>query len=219
MKRLKQIIIVTSLALFSACGPSITFEEAQPANTKALSKFPKNVQGNFISEDQASIVTISDDIVLRAYDYTVKTAKDSLPFMLHLRHDTLFSNEGEGSVFATNVKIAGDSIITDVRYTDTLFMITDSSVLKKFKGHYFLNERFRADGNAYSWSVRKLSVEKGVLTITEIGSQKDLDDLRAITEITDTTATKFAPTRKQFKQFLETKDDGDGEKFTRIHNQ
>lgn len=219
MKRFKQIIIVTSLALCSACGPSVTFEEAQPSNTKALFKFPRNVQGDFISEDQASIVTISDDLVLRAYDYSVKTFKDSIPFEFHLRHDTLFSNDKEDSVFATDVKITGDTIITNVRYTDTLFMITDSSVLKKFKGYYFLNERFKTDSNVYTWSVRKLSVEKGVLTISEIGSQKDLDDLRAITETTDTTATKFAPTRKQFKQFLETKDDEEGEKFTRLRNQ
>ena len=174
------------------------------------------MQGEFIADDQASVVTISDDLILRKYDYIVKTTKDSIPFPFHLRNDTLFSNENGDSVFATNVKVTGDTIITNVRYIDTLFMLSDSSVLKKFKGYYFLNERFNRD-NTCTWSVRKLLVEKGVLTITEIGTPKDLDDLRTITETADSTQTNFAPSRKQFKQFLKTEGE-DGEKFTRLRN-
>ncbi len=217
MDKCKRITVLALLILLAACGPSVTFDAAQPSGSPALAKFPNNVQGDYISNDKASIITISDHLVLRAYDYTVKTLKDSIPFVFHLRNDTLFSNEGEDSVFATNVKINGDTMLTDVNYTDTLFMITDSSVLKKFKGHFFLNERYRSDDNRYTWGVRKLSVVKGILTLAEIGSQKDLNDMREITETTDTAVTNFAPTRKQFKQFLKTEDE-EGENFTLLRH-
>ena len=216
MNGLKQMLLSTSLALLAACGPSITFDEAQPSNTKALSKFPDKARGDYISDDQASVVTISDDFVLRTYDYTVKTLKDSIPFAFHLRKDTLFSNEGEDSVFATNVKVNGDTMLTEVHYTDTLFMLTDSSVLKKFRGYYFLNERFKTE-NGYTWGVRKLSVVKGILTITEISSPKDLANLREITDTSGTTVSNFAPTRKQFREFLKAEDE-EGEKFTLLRH-
>ncbi len=215
----KHILFLVSAILLLSCGryePPVTFDEAQPANTNAISAFPGSVCGEYAAVDGASILTVSGNIVTRTHDYEVKTVKDSIVPPLYLKSDTIFISGYPDSVFAANVKIYGDSLVINVHYMDTLFMLTDSSALKKFKGYYFLNERYAIDNSKYTWGVRKLSVIKGVLTLTQIGSQKDLNDLREITETDDTTVSSFAPTRRQFKQFLRYQDDEMTEQFTRI---
>ena len=87
-------------------------------------------------------------------------------------------------------------------------------MLRKFKGYYFLNTRQDKE----SWSVRKLDLSKGQLTISSISKKLDLDNLKALTESPQdtTTQTTFKATKKQFKEFIKNDGFSDSETFTRL---
>ncbi len=216
MKKLQLVTAFIILFLSWGCGPAITFNEPQPANVAALSSFPDKLKGDYLSEDGESTVSISDKIMLRTYDYQVADHKDSIQGSWHVGHDTLYSGKGSDSVLATNVSIKGDSIISRVHYVDTLFLISENGVMKKFKGYYFLNDLVKNDSNKNAWAVKQIALARGTLTISAIGNPKDLDNLREITETTDTATYNFSPSPKQFRQFIRRRGEVPGTRFHHI---
>jgi hypothetical protein len=210
MRQIVSFVIFISIVLFYSCEPAATFDEPQPADIKSLTAFPKRIQGKFLADDQASILTITDKLITRYYDFHFKEHKDSLNSSYKLIGDTLVNVTDSTK---EKVILRGDSIIQHYNATDTLFSISKDNILKKFKGYYFLNNLY----NENTWGVSKLSLEKGVLSIASISNKEDIQKLKEITETSgDTTSTSFSPTRRQFKSFLRQEGFGKKETFTRM---
>ena len=200
MKKFVAVTIVIFVLLLDSCEPAATFDKPQPDNAKPLTSFSERLQGKYLSADQASIVTITDKLLTRHYDFDVKEHKDSMGASYKLVGDTLIDVAGGTK---EKVIVEGDTIIQHANWTDTLFNISADNVLKKFKGYYFLNNRYKDS----SWEVKKLSLKKGVLTVGSVSDNDDIQKLKEITETTaDTTSTNFTLSRKQFKRFV--KQDG-----------
>ena len=110
--------------------------------------------------------------------------------------------------------IKGDTIIRHADWTDTMFSTSADNVLKKFKGYYFLNNRFRDT----AWEVKKLSLQSGTLTVGSISDKNDIQKLREITETTaDTTSKHFTLKRKEFKRFVKQEGFSEHETFRKIN--
>jgi hypothetical protein len=196
-KVIQATILLTSIF---GCGPSVTFNQPQPVATKSLSHFPEKIRGDYFSSNQPLVITVRDTMILKTFDYHFKVHKDSLDTTVYLKGDTLIEKESGEKM---KVNLLGDTITLHVHEVDTMFVISDGSVLRKYKGYYFLNAR--QDKNA--WSVQKLSLTKGLLTIGNISSEADIDNLKELTETKeDTTTYNFRLTKKQFKNFI--KDNG-----------
>jgi hypothetical protein len=210
---MKKFVIASLLVftfLLNGCDPAATFDKPQPDNVKTLASFPKRIQGKYISVDQSSTVTITDNLVTRHYNFEGKEHKDSIGTSYKLVGETLV-DQTDGTKEAVIIK--GDSIIRRVNWTDTLFSITDKNVLKKFKGYYFLN---LLHGDK-AWEVKKLSLQKSILSVGNISEKDDIQKLKEITETTtDTTTTHFALSKRQFKKFVSQDGFGQEETFTRI---
>lgn len=211
MKRfiIGSIIIIASSLI--SCEPPATFDQPQPADTKILSAFPDKISGDYLSANQASTLSITDNMISRTYDFDYKVSKDSLPHSYKLEGDTLIDTAN-----ATKEKILwkGDTIIQHVHWIDTLFRLSPDNVLKQFKGYLFLNTRY---GEKKQWTIQKLSLKNGALTVGNISDKEDISRLKAITETaSDTTSTHFKLTRKQFKMFVKEHGFADEETFTRI---
>jgi hypothetical protein len=201
--------IMTAFLLYS-CEPAATFDKPQPDNVKSLASFPEGIQGKYLSADQASIVTISDKLITRHYDFDFKKHKDSIGSSYKLVGDTLIE-QTDGT--KEKVVVKGDTIIQHVNSTDTLFNISANNVLKKFKGYYFLNNRYSDD----AWEVKKLWLKKGGLTVGSISDKDDIQKLKDLTEATaDTTSTQFTLTRRQFKKFVKQEGFSEQETFNRM---
>lgn len=201
------IIIVT---LISSCEPPATFEQPQPADTKSLSAIPGRLRGDYLSADQASTLTISDHLIYRTYDFDYKVHKDSLPLSNKLIADTLIDTISGAK---EKVLVKGDTVLQHVHETDTLFSLSSDNVLRHFKGYYFLNKRYSEN----QWTVQKLSLKNGALTVGNISDKDDIDRLKAITEtVSDTTSKHFNLTRKQFKAFVQKNGFSDEETFTKM---
>ena len=111
------------------------------------------------------------------------------------------------------ISIKGDTIIQHLSGIDTFFHFSVKNVVKKFKGYYFLNTKF----DDSTWEVKKLSLEKGELSIGKIPKQADIDKLRAITEsASDSTSTRFRPSQKEFREFIKKGGFSSEEKYRKI---
>lgn len=198
------------LQLIMQCSPPVTFDQPQPTNQKELSTFPKRIQGNYLSQDRLSILTISDLSAIRTYDFGIKARKDNLKNSYELTGDTLIE-------IATGKKqmaiIAGDTIFANNYGTDTLFYISETDVLKRFKGYYFLNTLY--DKN--EWTLQRLSLSNGILTLSEISDSVHINQLKEITETPeDTICSNFKLNQAQFKKFINNNGFDQSEQFTRL---
>jgi hypothetical protein len=193
-----------------ACEPPVTFNEPQPTDIDNLSKFPKRLQGQYMSLADNSTLSISDKLIQRIYDYDYKIHPNQLDSTTQLSGDTIIdltTNE------KTVIKRDGDSLINHAHYIDTLFQMDYDNVVRKFKGYYFLNTRY----DKTSWEVKKIQLEKGQLVISGISTKEDIENLKEITETaTDTIPPyKFTATKKQFKKFIKNDGFSDSETFVR----
>jgi hypothetical protein len=210
MKRLKQIFTFIILTSLFACEPPVTFNEPQPTDIDNLSKFPKRLQGQYISLVDNSTLSISDKLIQRIYDFDYKIYPNQLDSIAQLSGDTIIdlrTNE------KTVIKRDGDTLINHVHYIDTLFQMNYDNVVRKFKGYYFLNTRY----DKTSWEVKKIQLEKGQLVISGISTKEDIENLKEITETTTDTIPpyKFTATKKQFKEFIKNDGFSDSESFFR----
>jgi hypothetical protein len=199
--------ILTCL-FFGACQPAVTFNESQPDNVDMLEMFPKKLQANYVNSKDNSVLTIQDKLIFRTYSDVVKENLKDIDSTYHIEEGNIISRNGSENF---PVQIVGDSIEIKVHYVDTIFKISQMNVLKKFKGYYFLNEFNK------SWSVTKLSLKNGRLSLGKISDKEDIDKLREVTETSsDTTSIVFNPTQKQFKQFIKKEGFGSEEVFLRL---
>jgi hypothetical protein len=210
MKKLLFASNIILIILLNSCEPAATFDKSQPDNQKPLTSFPKRIQGNYLSEDESTKITISDRLLISHIEYDYKEHKDSVIRYYKLIGDTLIEKT---SGTKEMVVLNGDTIIRHSNQTDTLFNISTDNVLNKFKGYYFLNKRLGDN----AWEVKKISLKNGVLTFGIISGSEDIKKLKEITESTaDTISTHFDLTRKQFKKFIKQDGFSDEEKFYRI---
>lgn len=210
MKKFPAAVLIISTLWLSSCEPVATFNKPQPDGVDALTAFPQHLQGRYQSSDGVSILSIADQVVLRSYDYDIRTPKDSMHLSDRALRDTLI-DRGDG--VKEKLIVQGDTVIRHVRGQDTLFHIAEDNVLKKFKGYYFLNTR-QTDT---SWEVKKLWLSKGTLRVGAIASVEEIKQLRELAENTaDTASTNFSLSRRQFRKFIRHDGFSEEETFSQL---
>lgn len=202
--------VVMVVFILVSCEPAAVFDKPQPDNTNPLHKFPEILHGKYLDQDQASILTITENLILREYDFDFIEHKENFgPSYKFIGDSILHLSDGTKE----QIIIKGDSVIQHANWTDTVFKFSANNVLKKFKGYYFLNHRF----SDQAWEVSKLSLHKGTLSVGNISGKDDIQKLREITETTsDTSSTHFSLSRRQFRKFIKQGGFGEKETFTRI---
>ena len=207
---LKFLFTAFILTSFFSCEPPVVFTEPQPTDIKNLADFPRRIHGKYLNQEENSIVTIREKLITKTYDYDYKFHLNQLDSNLSLLVNT-FNNSKTNK--KNNLIRDGDSLIAHVSYIDTLFQIDSDNVVRKYKGYYFLNTRF-GDSN---WEVKKIHLTKNQLIIAKISSKQDIELLKEITTPNDTFPPyKFAPTRKQFKEFIKKRGFKDQEVLLKV---
>ena len=210
MKRLKLLSTFIILTSLFACEPPVTFDEPQPTETDNLSKFPKRIQGQYLSLVDNSTLSIGDKLIQRIYDYDYKVHPNQLDSTSRISGDTIIDlNTNERTLIMRD----GDSLITHIHYVDTLFQLNYDNVVRKFKGYYFLNTRYDKE----SWVVKKIQLTRGRLVFSSISTKLDLENLKEITETPQDTVPpyKFTATKRQFRKFVKNDGFSDSETFIR----
>jgi hypothetical protein len=202
MKLLRFITSVIVLTCFIACEPTVTFNEPQPADTDNLTKFPKRLQGQYVSLEDNSTLFVLENVIIRTYDYESILHPNQLGNInATLSGDTVIDNPTNEKTAVTYI---GDSIKLPIHCVDTMFQLDYDNVVRKFKGYYFLNTRY----DKANWEVKKVKLTKGQLVISSISNKLEIEKLIEITDSpNDTVPTyNFKATKKQFKVFI--KNDG-----------
>ncbi len=211
MKELRLILSIVVLIGFIACEPSVQFSEPQPIDTKDLAELPNRLHGQFLSLSDSSTLNINNKLIQRIYDFDYVIHSNQLDSLTKLSGDTLFDTETNERAL---VKRVGDSLAIHIHHIDTLFYLNNDNVVRKFKGYYFLNVR---NGEA-CYTVKKLQLSKGNLTISKISAKQEIDNLNEITESPQDTITpyNYTVTKKQFKEFIRNEGFSKSERFVRI---
>ena len=209
MKRIAQILV---LALFTSCsGDSkyVRFETTQPDGVKESKSFNRKVKGEYVNcSDSGDILIISNNLILNARTFKLKSHRkdlklDSVNTIDRNVNDELtklYKSEGY------DIDIIGDTISTSRLDIDTVFHISESEVLKKFKGSYFLN--FKEDESF--WNVGRLSLNKDTLRFGLVAPSDTLLRFDFVVkkvefdESDSTTTTEYTinPSKKEFKQLI-----------------
>jgi len=215
MKHLNTLFVLSALILIASCGQSpVAFTEPQPADTKDLKQFSKRLQGQYVSADDSSLLIVEATLIQRVYDFHYKLHSNQIDTNFVFIDDTIINQQ-------TSEKIPfvkdGDSLIIHQYGVDTIFKLSDKNVLRKSKGYCFLN--YRIDES--QWTVRKMELKKGELTISRISRKHELDNLVEIAENPEDTIPPavFSINKKQFKHFVKKGGFTDKEVFIRSgHN-
>jgi hypothetical protein len=210
MKNLNFLSPIIILSLLLGCQPPVTFDQPQPAETDALNSFPKHIRGNYQSLRDNSRINISSNSIIRTYDFNQRSAINELDSNYKIEGDTLIEiASGE----KTKIKFDADTIIIPVHLSDTVFLLSEENVLKKFKGYYFLSFLYQKQG----WEVKKLELNNGKLSLSHISTKGEIDTLKQLTESAyDSLPYRFKPTRKQFKKFVKAEGFSNSETFVRL---
>ena len=198
------IIFTTLISCKQADAPIAGFNEPQPVDIRSLSKIPNRLYGNYLNPKDSSLLVINENVIKRISYFSGKIHINELDSINVLSGDAIIDLTSKEK---TPVKRIGDSLAFHKDYTDTIFQLSKTNVLKKFKGYYFLNKLF--DEN--NWEVKKVKLSKGKLTISAINSIEEVQNLEKITESSHDTISpvfKFKPTKRQFKKFV--KEEGFG---------
>lgn len=211
---MKKIIVLSiiCLALISCNDLSemVSFKEPQPANKKSLSAFPGKLKGKYISQDQASVLSIYDNYIIEITDYEFGTKRSDLDSSYSISGDTLIDNY---SGYKEKITSKGDSIFAHVHDEDTISNLTTGDILKKFKGHYFLNKGNNKDG----WHVTQLTLIKGNLITAYISDSTAFSKLIELAEKPlDTVTKQFVIDKRKFKALVKSGGFSDHDTFTKV---
>lgn len=194
-----------------SCQPPVTFSEPQPSGKPDLEMFPARLCGEYLSSDSSYYLSIDDKMIERHGTFTDTIIKSGLDSMHFLQGDTLFNKHtGEKA----RITLSGDSIFRRVHLRDTVFMLSDANLLRKWKGYFFINMR-REDAG---WEVKKISLQRGVLDLSSVGRAEDIGMLNELSENPSDTIPPggYKISRKEFRQFIKGGGFGESERFIRL---
>lgn len=185
--------------MVSCDGPAVTFELPQPLGVKDEKYFPKKLIGKYRSKLDSTIITISDSVITRGFNIQYVMCKKELDTMKHcfLLKDTLFNKITNEKICIINIH---DTLYAPFRLQDTLFRTSDKGILRKDKGYYFLNMKYRS-----GWDVQKLELLKGKLRLSSISELSEIEDLKQLTEGTKDSLLQFNPNKDEFRKFVKSK--------------
>ena len=180
---------------------TVKFTEPQPKDGEALKEFPKYLQGTYTDSTPKYTIIINDKFIESSLDMRYRTIIDSFKGRCIIKDDSLIIKDStlnnKGKLRGLKIERKGDSIMFGDIIKYPVYTLSDSVVLKKYKGYYILNKRNKKTG----WSVNTLSILNGVLTLNNIKDSTALANLNEIIENkNDTLPANFNATLgKKFK--------------------
>ncbi len=215
MKKLIPILLVVFLTL-TTCGPDVKFVEPQPQGASNLLRIPKEYFGRFKGLTDSTYITVDSFFIRKEWRTTELIQRDSLEKELKqpIKCDTtivvkdrqLLDNTLESLLL--DIKFNGDSANVRVKGFETLFAVSDSQLVREYKGYCFLNFRTK-DG---CWLVKTIKVSSNFLDFSDLIDTNEIENIRSITKVISVkdTANKIIefhinPTMNELRRILRKK--------------
>lgn len=219
---MKKYLLVLCLILLFSCRKTeevpfesyFRFSSPQPINDSELSKIPNKFLGVFMNADSTYLNINSNCILSENYSrFRVnKKMLDSLKTEFYIQDKKFILKENK-KVYDS--KIVGDSIELSSKNIDTLFVFSKSQKAKRINGHLVISQK-----ESFYWTSKILTLDKNILKIREIYSEKDRTRLDSITTIkskeVDSATFLVEPTRPEFSKILNLKNFGYERQFKKM---
>jgi len=205
---MKYSVICVLLFLVGSCEDSVTFEQPQPLSQPDLNSIPSKLQGSYFSEDDSTYLTITDAVMIEWVDMEFETPVDSLDDLdidstqIVSQSDDLTVVEDED--YKLEINIREESAHVSLAYRDTIFQLSDQHVLRRYKGHYFLNYKQESD-----WKVRLLRLKRRQLSFSKVRKPEDISELQQITDIQEIKSDdgkvkgyKLNPSKRELRKLM-----------------
>lgn len=187
--------------IIASCEEPVKFSEPQPQHKSNLSSFPTRIKGTYKSLNDEYTIEITDKMIIRNYKSNVCLSKSELDSSknLELKGNLLIDKDND---LAFQITIKDDTIAGFAFQSDTIFIINNENLLRKFKGHYFLNTKL--EGGYYVQMIT--NEDGGKITISSI-KKEEIENLKIISEVEEPDDSlmdnyQFTLTKKEFKNFV-----------------
>ena len=204
--------------IFISCGEDskVIFTEPQPDNSRDLHEIPKRFRGTYLSLLDSSFLTITSNEMIRSYDFWMEGKLSEMDSNYVLVGDSLLVNKNERDTMPVTLS---DSLVRFHFFmADTFFSMGNAPKwlhLRKMKGYLFLNN-WCGDS---CWTVQKMALKRGNLSIGSMKLPEDIEKLDAITETNEDTAAvirNYQPKRKEFRKFVRQSGFSEEEQFVKL---
>jgi hypothetical protein len=195
----------------------VKFTVPQPEGAENLNEIPKPFQGEYLSLSDSSALVIDSHSISKQWSSVEVLHRDSLAHELKvpIRGDTVvhltdrIPFDSAPTHFVLNIQITNDSASIKVNAREMLFSLSDSQLVRKYKGCCFLNYR-TPDG---LWLVKTLRLKNGFLDFSDLIDSKEIDvidDFTRVTLVNDTLPVKdqeyhLTPTRRELRRIIRAK--------------
>jgi hypothetical protein len=203
--------------LLTACekrgSDLLLFEGPQPLNGNDLKEFSSSIQGKYIKGEDSSFLIIDKNKIIEISSYKWMYSKNQFDSTdgVNIHDDKSIIDYFKKQGFQAS--IIGDSISTTFTANDTLFLLSDKSKLRKFKGNYFLNTEVY-DG---AWEVCRLELLKDKQLqlsymypedSTEVDKMEKITAVSIINKDSESYEQKYKinPSKKEFKRLVKEED-------------
>ena len=190
---------ILSISMLACKEAVVLFEEPQPKDCKVLQAFPNKLLGTYDHLDETAELVVFKNIVIKKIVITDTLNINEIDKNETIVNDCLINLKTKEKY---QIRRINDSLFSNYVLYDTIFIINKDHVLKKLKGHFFLNKRINKSD---FWAVEKLSYSNGILNINRIETEEEMKLLQSITETKMDSTKPFSvkPTKKQFKEFIQ----------------
>lgn len=211
MQVLRNRFLFLLLVFLFSCEPVVTFEEPQPVSIPKLNAFPDRLLGEYLSVNDSSFLIITEKSIFRKYDFSFPLDSNVLGKKFKIKGDSLLNLETKERFL---IGERNKHPFIQVQGMDTLFSLSHTNVLKKFKGQYFLNTWYKEKG----WAVESIRFSRDGLTMSQISPEKDVAEIRKIKNLSPDSLSLYQVdfSKKDFKQFIKKKGFSVHEKFIQI---
>ncbi|MGD9978816.1 MAG: hypothetical protein AB7S54_12890 [Bacteroidales bacterium] len=219
---LASILIATTAV---ACGPQVKFVQPQPAGVKNIFRIPYAYYGSYLNTSDSSFVEIDSMGITGQWVSQKMFARDSLfelekDLGMPIKRDTQIyispksDSCPDNSSFSIDVRFRTDSVKVFVTAQNRIFEISDTQLVRKYRGYCFLNTR-SSEG---LWLVRVLKLEGNSLTFDNLLNDDQLKKLKHITyvegpmdSVKNTPSEYYLnPTRRELRKILRNRDSKSG---------
>lgn len=215
MKKSILILLIVLLAL-TTCGPDVKFLVPQPQGISDLMRIPIEYFGRYKGLTDSTYITIDSFTIRKEWRTTELIQRDSLEkeLRMSIKTDTtiivkdklLLDNTSESLLL--NINFNGDSAKVRVKGFETLFAVSDSQLVREYRGFCFLNFKTK-DG---FWLVKTLSLKENFLDYSDLIDSKEIENIQGITNVASVKDTsnkviefRINPTKKELRRILRKK--------------
>lgn len=207
------------LLFLVACGPQVKFVQPQPKGGKNLYHLPQELYGRYIEMNDSSLLEIDSFRVVTRWFSEKIIPRDSIKeiekdFEILIQRDTqIYVSEKRDNWLSSglrlDVKFLDDSVKVSVNAENIMFEVSDSQLVRKYRGYCLLNTRTKEG----LWLIKVLTLKGSNLHFDDLLDADQVKNLKRITRVDgpvdsvkkQPTEFYLNPTRRELRRILRTR--------------